>query len=322
MDDSGASQAAAITALRAGGLAAIPTETVYGLAARCDDETALLAIYETKGRPTFDPLILHVSDPEQAWTVAVPDARARALAEAHWPGPLTLVLPRRPGVSDLITAGMDTVAVRCPAHPQAREIIAAVECPLAAPSANRFGRISPTTAAHVHEQFPGAEFPVVDGGPCAIGVESTVVALPTDEAPVILRPGGIGPQMLKEALGEAPALAGRVERSEHLPLAAPGMLASHYAPRKALTLVESGQPALADASLGILRFRDPKPPDEQRPWECLSESGDLAEAARNLFAALRRLDASPAAHLLAERVPDNGIGLAINDRLCRAAGLG
>jgi len=306
----------AAAALRAGLLIGMPTETVYGLAANALDAQAVLRIFAAKGRPSFDPLIVHVADPDQVWEVAEPSPRARRLAERFWPGPLTLVLPRRACIPDVVTSGLDTVGVRCPDHPLARALIRATGRPLAAPSANRFGRISPTTAAHVVEQLGAAVAGVLDGGPCRVGVESTVL-LP-DPAPIILRPGGITREALTDFLGEAVAVAGREQRADHLPAQAPGMLASHYAPRAPLSLREGAWPTAAD--VGRLAFRDPPP--RGGPSLVLSPTGDLAEAAANLFAMLRWLDASGVATIVAELVPADGLGLAINDRLVRAAGRG
>lgn len=295
----------------------MPTETVYGLAANALDSRAVLRVFEAKGRPTFDPLIVHVADANQAWTVAVPSPRARRLAEAFWPGPLTLVLPRRACIGDAVTSGLDTVGVRVPAHPLARGLIRAAGVPVAAPSANRFGRISPTTADHVREQLGDAIAGIVDGGPCAVGVESTVLC--PDPSPIILRPGGVSREALAACLGEAVAVADTTGRAQHLPAQAPGMLASHYAPRVPLHL-RGEEPWPTVPAIGRLAFR--AVPPAGGPTEILSPSGDLAEAAMHLFAALRRLDASGVTAIVAETVPDHGLGLAINDRLRRAAGLG
>jgi L-threonylcarbamoyladenylate synthase len=307
--------ATAAEALRQGKLVGMPTETVYGLAANALDDRAVLAVFAAKGRPTFDPLIVHVADAEQAWTVAEPSERARRLA-ALWPGPLTLVLPRRAVIGDAVTSGLDTVGVRVPDHPVARELIRASGLPVAAPSANMFGCISPTTAAHVREQFGDRIAGVLDGGPCRVGVESTVLC--PDPTPIILRPGGITREQLEALLGEPVAVAGRNERAAHLPQAAPGMLPSHYAPRIPMRFREGAWPTGSDVA--CLAFRELPP--REGPGEVLSRSGDLIEAAANLFAAMRRLDASGATRMVAEYVPDQGLGLAINDRLRRAAGLG
>lgn len=297
----------------------MPTETVYGLAGDALNAQAVLAIFSAKGRPSFDPLIVHVADPEQAWTVAVPSPRAERLARACWPGPLTLVLPRRDRVPDVVTSGLETVGVRCPDHAMARALIRAAATPLAAPSANRFGRISPTTAEHVREQLGDAVALVLDGGPCQVGIESTVL-LP-DPAPVILRPGGLSRERLEEILGETVLVADRTARATHLPVQAPGMLASHYAPRTPLTLRAPGAPWPLDPAIALLAFRGHDLPTGRRA-EVLSPRGDLAEAAAHLFAAMRRLDALGAPGIVAEIVPDLGLGLGINDRLRRAAGLG
>ena len=307
----------AVAAIQRGELVAMPTETVYGLAANALDPTAVVRIFAAKGRPRFDPLIVHVADPEQAWDLAVASPRARILAAACWPGPLTLVLPRTALVPDVVTSGLDSVGIRCPDHPLARALIRACGVPLAAPSANVFGRISPTTAAHVAEQLGDQVAVILDGGPCVVGIESTVIVL--DPRPIILRPGGVSRERLEELLGEPVEVAGRTTRADHLPKQAPGMLASHYAPRKPLTLRAAGTPWPSDPARGILAFTAAPP---HVVHEILSPRGDLAEAAMRLFACLRRLDASPATSLVAEYVPDHGLGLGINDRLRRAAGLG
>jgi len=304
--------------LRAGGLVGMPTETVYGLAADATNADAVVRIFAAKGRPTFDPLIVHVADPEGAWEVGEPTSRARRLAEACWPGPLTLVLRRRPGIPDAVTSGLDTVGVRCPDHAMARDLIRRTGRPLAAPSANPFGFISPTTAAHVAAQLGDRVGAILDGGPCTIGIESTVLV--PDPQPVILRPGGLTREQLEAILGEPVAVADRQARADSIALPAPGMLASHYAPRTPLRLLEAGEPWPTDPTVGRLAFGTPLPPGG--PTEDLSPTGDLAEAARTLFAALRRLDACGATSLVARPVPATGLGLGINDRLRRAAGLG
>jgi len=318
--------------LRAGGIVAIPTETVYGLAAVAFDEHAIARVFAVKERPTFDPLIVHLGDPALDAVVdldRMSDAARRtanALTTAFWPGPLTLVLPRGAQIPDLVVSGLDTVAVRMPRHPLALSVIRAAGAPLAAPSANRFGRISPTSAADVLAEL-GDRIPlVVDGGPCAVGVESTVVAIGDRGELTLLRPGGIPPEAIERVAGTTPrwAAAGGAPAS-------PGMLPSHYAPRKRLLLLGPGPlPQLGDArTLGLLAFSG----DEQEAAAALaartgravvarvlSPAGDLEQAARGLFAALRWLDASPAEVLVAEPVPGGGLGHAIRDRLARAAG--
>jgi L-threonylcarbamoyladenylate synthase len=304
----------ALAALAAGKLAAIPTETVYGLAADALDAKAVLAIFQRKERPTFDPLIVHIHDISQAEMLAEVSTEARNVMEHFWPGPLTLVLPRRPIVPDLVSSGLPTVALRMPAHPLALELLRRLGRPLAAPSANRFGRISPTCADHVREQFPEGDFPILDGGPCQVGVESTVFALQPQA--LILRPGAITAEMLEGVIGRPVRLAQREERSASI-LASPGLLASHYAPRTSLVLRYRDW----DPSAGLLAFDGHDLP-KNAAAEVLSPSRDLTEAAHNLFAALRRLDAARHPRLMAELVPDQGLGRAINDRLRRAAGLG
>jgi L-threonylcarbamoyladenylate synthase len=311
--------ATAAAAIRRGALVGMPTETVYGLAADALDAQAVLAIFAAKGRPRFDPLIVHCADLAQARSVAVFSPRAEALAAACWPGPLTLVLPRLPCVPDAVTAGLDTVAVRVPDHPLALALIRAAGTPLAAPSANRFGRISPTTAAAVHEQLGDAVACVLDGGPCRIGVESTVLC--PDPLPLVLRPGGITRERLASILGCPVALADHAARADALPRLAPGMLASHYAPRAPLRLRHPGEAWPRDPRLALLAFTGADLPADV-PTRILSPTGDVAEAAQHLFACLRELDAREPVQIVAELVPDHGLGEAINDRLRRAAGLG
>ncbi len=305
---------AAAAAILRGELVGMPTETVYGLAANALDARAVLRVFEAKGRPRFDPLIVHCADLAMARTVARFGPRAERLATL-WPGPLTLVLPRLPCIPDAVTAGLDTVAVRIPDHPVALALIRAAGVPLAAPSANRFGRISPTTAAHVAEQLGDVVAGILDGGPCRVGVESTV--LRPDPLPIVLRPGGVTREQLSALLAEPVALAGRSERSEALPHEAPGLLASHYAPRAPLQLRQPGAPWPDGAAL--LAFSGAGAPAHAA---VLSPTGDPAEAAANLFARLRELDARGPTLIVAELAPEHGLGEAINDRLRRAAGLG
>lgn len=308
--------------LREGGVVAFPTETVYGLGANALAPAAVARIFEIKGRPRFDPLIVHVAGRDGAEQLALhfPPLAAR-LAERFWPGPLTLVLPRREIVPDIVTSDLPSVALRVPDHPIALELIRKTGRPLAAPSANPFGQISPTTAEHVRSQLGPLVDAILDGGPCRVGVESTVLWLAGEGPPRLLRPGGV-------PLEEIEALAGEVllgpppeeaETTADHPLA-PGMLARHYAPRTPLTLVQEGQAAhLAGEAAGLLAWRRCDSPERWKNVEILSATGDLRESAANLFAALRRLDAAGCASLVAERVPDKGLGRAINDRLHRAS---
>ncbi|MBB5692130.1 L-threonylcarbamoyladenylate synthase [Muricoccus pecuniae] len=307
----GIARAAAL--LRSGALVAFPTETVYGLGADATDGAAVAAIYAAKGRPSFNPLISHFPDAASAFAEVVPDARARALAARFWPGPLTLVLPRREGgrISHLTGAGLDTLAVRVPGHPLALELLRAAGVPVAAPSANRSGGVSPTTADHVLDGLSGRIAAVLDGGPCAVGVESTVLDLSGPD-PVLLRPGGV-------TVVEIEALVGPVSRpeGEKTAIRSPGMLLSHYAPSLPVRL-EAREVGKGEA---LLAFGAPLP-GAAVTWN-LSASGDPVEAAARLFAGLRWLDAEGArlglAGIAAMPVPDAGLGEAINDRLRRAA---
>ncbi|MCC7276006.1 MAG: threonylcarbamoyl-AMP synthase [Alphaproteobacteria bacterium] len=303
--------AEAVRLLRAGALVAFPTETVYGLGGDATDDRVVAAIFAAKGRPRFNPLIAHVPDVAAADRIAVLDARSRVLARRFWPGPLTLVLPRRPagGVSLLATAGLDTVAVRVPDHPVALALLAAVDRPVAAPSANRSGRVSPTTAAHVAEGLGDRVALVLDGGPCRIGVESTVLDL-TGPEPALLRPGGLARGTIEAALGGPLATAA----PDPARPAAPGQLASHYAPVRPVRL--GARTVAADEAL--LAF-GPRPPEGAAATLNLSPSGDLAEAAANLFAHLRRLDGAAVRAIAVMEIPEYGLGEAINDRLRRAA---
>jgi L-threonylcarbamoyladenylate synthase len=306
-DPKGIAAAAAI--LRAGGLVAMPTETVYGLAGDARSDLAVARIFEAKGRPRFNPLIVHLADLEAARRIARFDARAERLAAAFWPGPLTLVLPLRPeaGLSPLVTAGLDSVALRMPAHPVAQALIRAFGGPLAAPSANASGRVSPTRAGHVIESLGDRVEAVIDAGACAVGVESTILGL-FDATPRLLRPGGIPIEVLTEALGETIVLAADPERPS-----APGQLASHYAPVAAVRLVVMA-PAAGEVWVGF-------GPDCPGAALSLSPAGDLVEAAANLFHLLREADAlaGPGGRIAFSPVPETGLGRAINDRLRRAA---
>lgn len=304
--------AAAAAILRAGGLVGMPTETVYGLAADATSEAAVASIYVAKGRPTFNPLIAHVLGAKQALIEGALDADALKLARAFWPGPLTLIAPVAPTcrVSLIARAGLDTLALRAPSHPIARALIEAAGRPLAAPSANRSGHVSPTTAEHVLSDLDGRIDLILDAGPSPRGVESTIVAC-LDGAPRLLRPGALPREAIEAVLQRRLAdTAPPAERPN-----APGQLASHYAPRARLrleaTAVEPGEAALDFG--GVLAGA----PASARLD--LSPAGDLAEAAANLFAYLRALDASGAATIAAAPIPERDLGAAINDRLRRAA---
>jgi len=302
---------AAATCLRAGGLVAMPTETVYGLAGDATSDRAVAAIYAAKGRPAFNPLIAHVGGAAAAAREGAFDDFARRLAEAFWPGPLTIVAPVAPTcqVSLLARAGLETLALRAPDHPTAQALIAAAGVPLAAPSANRSGRLSPTTAAHVAADLDGRIDWILDGGPARRGVESTIVAC-LGGRPRLLRPGALTRERIEAVLG--------VALDEIAPGGspiAPGQLASHYAPRARLRLGER-QRAVDEAGLdfgGALAHSGAAARFD------LSPSGDLAEAAAHLFAYLRALDDSGAARIAVAPIPERGLGVAINDRLRRAA---
>ncbi len=301
--------------LAAGGLVAFPTETVYGLGADATDGRAVARLYQAKGRPAFNPLIAHVADLNAAKALGRFDADATRLAAAFWPGPLTLVLSKATDcpVADLATAGLDTVAERVPDHKVARDILAAFGKPVVAPSANRSGHLSPTTADHVLADLGGRIDLIIDGGPTPVGIESTIVACFGE--PALLRPGGLPRTAIERALGrklaDAPAAG-----TDDAPLA-PGMLASHYAPRTRLRLnarrVEPGEALLAFG---------PTPAEgagRAKSVLNLSERGDLIEAAANLFSQLRALDAAGASAIAVMPIPADGLGEAINDRLARAA---
>ncbi|WP_072396691.1 L-threonylcarbamoyladenylate synthase [Hyphomicrobium sp. CS1GBMeth3] len=299
--------------VRAGALVAFPTETVYGLGADATNGRAVAAIFSAKGRPQFNPLIVHVADLAAAEQIAVFTPVARALAKAFWPGPLTLVLPRRAeaGISDLVTAGLDTVAVRVPAQPVAQALLVAAGRPLAAPSANRSGRVSPTTARHVEEDLDGKVAMVLDGGPTQHGLESAVVAVTAEGEVRLLRPGAVARQDIEAVLG---ASLTNEPLSDDTHPTSPGQLASHYAPNAKLRLnasdVRSGEALLAFGS---------EAPVTDGPSFNLSPSGDLAEAAAALFAALRDLDRTGVRTIAVMPIPEHGLGEAINDRLRRAA---
>lgn len=301
-DAEGVARAAAL--LRAGGIVGVPTETVYGLAARAADGVAVARVFEAKGRPAFNPLIVHVPGAAEAEALAEVPRAARELMDAFWPGPLTLVLPLRAGapVAALVTAGLPSVAVRAPAHPVARALLLAAG-PLAAPSANPSGRVSPTTADHVLATLGDRVDAVLDGGPSPVGVESTILALAPE--PRLLRAGGLPLEVLEAALGRRVALAApNPERPE-----APGQLASHYAPRGRVRLDATA----AEPGEVLLGF-GPVAGDLT-----LSAEGDLREAAASLFARLHELDACGARRIAVAPIPDRGLGRAINDRLRRAA---
>ena len=304
LPDTEMGQAAAAARLRSGGLVAFPTETVYGLGADACDDRAVARIFEAKGRPSFNPLIVHFADLDTLkqhvhWT-----SEAELLAQTYWPGPLTLVLRKQAdsAISSLVSAGLDTIAVRLPAHASARAVLRAFGGGVAAPSANRSGQLSPTLARHVADSLGARVDAILDGGPCKVGVESTIVGL-TDK-PVLLRPGGITEQELAQTLGRHLAVRHKAEA-----ISAPGQLMSHYAPT-ALVRLNATEWEPGDLRLG---FGD---------VDCdlnLSETEDLVEAAAHLFDYLHRLDAMGGGTIAVSPIPHEGLGIAINDRLSRAA---
>ncbi len=300
--------------IRAGRLVALPTETVYGLGADATNDAAVAAIFAAKGRPRFNPLIVHVASAAAAWRLVRADARARALGRAFWPGPLTLVLPRRPGspVSWLASAGLDTLAVRVPGHKAALACLRAAARPIAAPSANRSGRVSPTTAAHVAAELGARVALILDGGACRVGVESSVVDL---SGPVarLLRPGGVAREAIEARIGPLAAPAGQAWARGRPK--GPGMQESHYAPRLRLRLgVKTPR-----ASEAYLAFGPVAPGVTAKSVINLSPTRDLEEAAARLFASLRALDRRRFSAIAVAPIPAHGLGLAINDRLKRAA---
>jgi L-threonylcarbamoyladenylate synthase len=334
-DDAGLAEAAAL--LKGGQPVGIPTETVYGLAARFDDPDAVAAVYQAKDRPRLDPLIVHIAHPgDLSPLVCLDGFSSLGLARLQqlmglWPGPLTLVLPKSETVHDLVTSGLPTVAVRCPGHPVARAIVARAGCPLVAPSANRFGHVSPTEAVHVQEELGERVVAVVDGGACAVGIESTIVGLDHEGQMTLLRPGVISKEDLHSTVGPLQ------ERGDREGVTAPGQMARHYAPRTRLVRLEG---ALGDVSLepfhpgeetplAILCFRSPSEPTlhaVQSSWagpvhvRVLAPDELLSTAAKRLFACVRELDALEPAVILVEPVPgDTGLSYAINDRLRRAS---
>ncbi|MFB9861766.1 L-threonylcarbamoyladenylate synthase [Rufibacter immobilis] len=317
MADIGKEVQRAAAYLTQGELVAIPTETVYGLAANAYDEAAVVKIFEAKNRPAFDPLIVHTHAVSEVKTIAreVPDV-AYLLAERFWPGPLTLILPKAEHVPLLVTSGHDSVGLRIPRHPLTLDLLRQLPFPVAAPSANPFGYVSPTTAQHVQDQL-GSRIPyILDGGACAVGIESTILALNGNEVEV-LRLGGLALEELEEVVQISKA---RIKTSSSNP-AAPGMLSSHYSPRKKVLLgsIEENLKLVDTERVGTISLRKnfPQVPMEQQIQ--LSASGDLGEAARALFSALRSLDEQPIDLILAEPMPEHGLGRAINDRLQRAS---
>lgn len=301
--------------LEQGELVAIPTETVYGLAGNALNEVAVLEIFKVKDRPQFDPLIVHVASLEKAKELVndFPE-KAERLAAQFWPGPLTLLLKKKPQIPDLVTSGLDTVGVRCPNHELTRSLLEHLPFPLAAPSANPFGYISPTRPEHVNEQLGDKIKYILDGGECVVGIESTIVGF-EDDLPVVYRLGGLSIEQIESVVGKV-----RVQLNTSSNPKAPGQLKSHYAPKKKMMLGDLAE-LIRDYGterVGVLTFQKQIPQVDFNNQLALSAEGNLEEAAQRLFASLRSLDKKDVDIILAEEVPDIGLGKAINDRLRRA----
>ena len=308
--------------IRDGGLVAFPTETVYGLGADALSSRAVAKIFEVKNRPFFDPIIVHVESLEALEKLtcisgtqdSILHAKVKKLAEKFWPGPLTLVLPKKEIVPDIVTAGLSTVAIRMPSHPVALRLIAEAGRPIAAPSANPFGNLSPTTAEHVRNQIGGEIDMILDGGPCPVGIESTVLDLSSPE-PVVLRPGGLPIEAIEKLLGKVEIAS---DAGSSRPRA-PGLLTRHYSPRTPLVILGKRVTPRREENAGLLAFQAPIE-GPFRKVEILSDRGDLREAAARFFACLHELDKAGLAIIYAEPVPEIGLGQAIMNRLRKAAG--
>lgn len=306
----------AASALRDGRLVAFATETVYGLGANALNEAAVARVFEVKNRPHFDPLIVHVasSDWLDRLVTRFPET-AHKLADAFWPGPLTMVLPKADVVPDLVTSGLPSVAVRMPSHPQARELLAKADLPVAAPSANPFGQLSPTSAGHVAETLGDRIDLILDGGDCAVGVESTVLLM-TDDQPCLLRHGGVTQEEIEAVIGP---VATRESSEDDVAAPAPGMLPQHYAPRTPLVMRDDvTDEQLADQRVGVISLVEETTQFEPVVVESLTTDGNLRDATSQFFAAMRRLDQADVDVIVAWPFPDEGLGRALNDRLSRA----
>jgi len=311
-------QAAAF--LQQGELVAIPTETVYGLAGNAFDPSAVAKIFAAKNRPSFNPLITHTHNLQQVkkYVKEVPEL-GRLLAEKFWPGPLTMLLPKKDVIPDIVTAGSDTVAVRVPSHPLSLKLLQQLDFPLAAPSANPFGYISPTRATHVEEQLGNKIAYILDGGHCEVGIESTIIGFEQQKI-LVYRLGGISVEQIEEVVGkENVSLYGKIAEKGRPKTS--GMLKSHYAPGKKVVIGDLSKLVSKYSSheIALITLKDYYPQIAQDRQVALSVSGDLNEAAQHLFSALRKLDKLPVKYILAEIMPDYGLGKAINDRLNRAA---
>jgi len=302
--------------LQQGELVAVPTETVYGLAANALDAASVTKIFEAKNRPYFDPLIIHVPDIDSVkkFTEEIPE-KALRLMEQFWPGPLTFLLDKKNIIPDLVTAGLDRVGIRCPDHPLTTELLKSLSFPVAAPSANPFGYVSPTTPAHVNDQLGNKISYILDGGECRVGVESTIVGFENGQT-IIYRVGGLSIERIESVIGQVLVKTNSVSNPQ-----APGQLQSHYAPRKPAELgdIQKLIDEQSHRSVGLLTFQKTYSSSSIKKQIALSQSGNLEEAAQRLFSALRELDKSDVDVILLEEVPEIGLGRAINDRLRRAA---
>jgi len=319
MAESGKDIEKAKSILKQDGLVAIPTETVYGLAANAFSEEAVVKIFEVKNRPSFDPLIVHVDSIEQAEDMVenVPE-KAKELAARFWPGPLTILLKKKAVVPDMVTSGLSTVAIRIPDHPLTLDLLHALGFPLAAPSANPFGYVSPTSVKHVNDQL-GDKIPyILDGGDCDVGIESTIIGF-IDKEPEIFRLGGIPVEDIETIVGKVNVKLHSSSRPE-----TPGLLESHYAPLKKVKLKDNAflEGTADPGEIGLIRFKEIDPAVPEKNQIILSRNGDLIEAAKNLFSALRKMDEMDIKYVVAESLPEIGLGRAINDRLRRAAAVG
>jgi L-threonylcarbamoyladenylate synthase len=305
--------------IKKGGIVAFPTETVYGLGADAFNPLAVARVFEVKRRPHFDPLIVHVANPADVKNLVkeIP-SNANKLIERFWPGPLTVVLLKEENIPDIVTAGLPTVAIRMPSHPMALSLIKESKCPIAAPSANPFGYLSPTTAEHVREQLGDQVDLILDGGPCPVGVESTIVSF-LEEKPRLLRPGGVSLEEIESIIGKL-----KISPIEEERPSSPGMLPKHYAPRTPIVLDwnKKNLDTYKDKKIGLLAFQETKNHLKFHSVEVLSKKGDIREAAANLFAAIRRMDALNLDFIVAETIPEIGLGRAIMDRLRRASSCG
>ncbi|MEQ9302634.1 MAG: L-threonylcarbamoyladenylate synthase [Marinoscillum sp.] len=303
--------------LKTGQLVAIPTETVYGLAGNALDESAILEIFKVKKRPKFDPLIAHTDslDKVRSYVTHIPEP-ALKLADAFWPGPLTILLNKKSHIPDLLTSGLSAVAVRMPRHKIVEELLGKLDFPLAAPSANPFGYVSPTTAGHVNDQL-GAQIPyILNGGPCDVGIESTIIGFDDQERPIIYRLGGKKEDDIERIVGRV-----QLNINHSADPMAPGMLKTHYAPGKRVIIGKLDMliKRFHNRNFGVISFHQKFADIAPEKQICLSETKDLNQAARNLFSALRKMDQTEVEFIITERFPDEGLGQAINDRLSRAA---